>query len=139
MARRAEQPRFNTTDSKGRNIKARELSPAQVEAARQEALKRLAEDVKAGVFSPDKLIPPRKVLAEKHGVSEAAVDSAMWELEQQKLLTRATGNRHIVSCRQNTTGITSRDLMLREIQQHFGTVPFTCSELHTATGGFIEQ
>ena len=134
VARGTEQPRFNSTNSTGRNITATPLTEPEIEADGQEALTRLTGDLENGVFSTYKVLPPRKVLAERYSVSASAVASAMWELQRQKLLTRAAGNRHIPASKQNTTDISAKDLMLRAIQQHFGIAPFNCSDLRTATG-----
>lgn len=134
VAREVEKPRFNSITLAGEVEHDNEITKEETEAAGRRVAERLAKEIEAGTFTPDKLLPPRPVLAERYGESEWAVATALWQLERQKVLTRAAGNRHIVASEENFTDITSKDLMLREIQRHFHDIPFTCADLRTATG-----
>ncbi|MET9725434.1 GIY-YIG nuclease family protein [Streptomyces zaomyceticus] len=134
VAREVEKPRFNSITPAGETESNDRIPKEEIEAAGRRVAERLAEDIEAGIFTSDKLLPSRPILAARYDESEWAVATALWHLERQKVLTRATGNRHIVASGENFTDITSRDLMLREIQRHFHNNPFTCADLHTATG-----
>lgn len=134
VAREVEKPRFNSITPAGGAESNDQIPKEEIEAARDRVAKRLVEDIKTGTFTPDKLLPPRPILAARYAESEWAVAKALWHLENQKVLTRATGNRHIVASEENFTDITAKDLMLREIRRDFHDVPFTCADLRTATG-----
>ncbi|MGW1116900.1 GntR family transcriptional regulator [Streptomyces tanashiensis] len=91
VAREVEKPRFNCINPAGGVESNDQIPKEEAEAAGRRVAERLVEDISAGTFTPDKLLPPRPILAARYDESEWAVATGLWQLERQKLLTRATG------------------------------------------------
>ncbi|MFD5451240.1 GIY-YIG nuclease family protein [Streptomyces sp. NPDC127100] len=127
-----ERPRYNESNRQGAGWNAPAPARDQQSAQDARAVEALVCSIRDGTFPPWSLLPPRKALAERYGLPQAAIDSALWHLMAKPTKALDLLSKYIVVTgpEEFPSGIHRRFGAVYALALlHFGDRPFTAQEL----------
>jgi predicted GIY-YIG superfamily endonuclease len=138
---RTEKPMFD--QSQRRDHQFYEEASAYEQAVRDRAAQKIEDDIRAGVYRPNEVLPDLRLLQRRYSLTHLAASIALTDLERRKVIANVSG--YVI--------VHDPDTFPRDLHRRYGIVyalgvqtfgyePFTAVEMHRRTRlhlGFLER
>ncbi|MFG3157293.1 GIY-YIG nuclease family protein [Streptomyces sp. NPDC048219] len=131
-----ERPRYDESNRQGAGWNTPAPARDEQSALKACAVEALLCSIRDGTFPAWSLLPSRKALAERYGLPQAAVDSALWDLRAKPMKALSILSKYIVVTgpEEFPSGVHRRFGAVYALALlHFGDRPFTAQELVDST------